>query len=48
MLGAPQGDLFKHSEGLAEQKQFGTTGLELTKRPFRMWHSFEEHEDRKR
>ena len=41
-------DFFGHSEGLAEQKQFGTAGLELTKRLFKTWHAFEEHEDRDR
>ena len=39
-------DFFKHSEGLAEQKEFGTAGLELTKRLFKTWHAFEEHQDR--
>jgi len=41
-------DFFKHSEGLAEQKQFGTAGLALTKRLFKTWRSFEEHHDRAR
>jgi transposase len=41
-------DFFKHSEGLAEQKQFGTAGLALTKRLFKTWRSFEEHQDRDR
>jgi len=41
-------DFFKHSEGLAEQKEFGTAGLALTKRLFKTWRSFEEHQDRKR
>ena len=41
-------DFFKHSEGLAEQKQFGTAGLELTKRLFTTWHAFESHRDRDR
>jgi transposase len=41
-------DFFKHSEGLAEQKQFGTACLELTKRLFKTWHALEEHEDRDR
>ena len=41
-------DFFRHSEGLAEQKQFGTAGLALTKRLFKAWHSFEEHRDRGR
>lgn len=41
-------DFFKHSEGLAEQKEFGTAGLALTKRLFKTWHHFEEHQDRAR
>lgn len=41
-------DFFKHSEGLAEQKEFGTTGLALTKRLFRTWRAFEQHQDRER
>ena len=41
-------DFFKHSEGLAEQKQFGTACLELTKRLFKTWRAFEEHQDRNR
>lgn len=41
-------DFFKHSEGLAEQKEFGTAGLQLTKRLFKTWHAFEEHQDRAR
>jgi transposase len=41
-------DFFKHSEGLAEQKEFGTAGLALTKRLFKAWHAFEEHQDRSR
>lgn len=41
-------DFFKHSEGLAEQKEFGTAGLQLTKRLFKAWHRFEEHQDRAR
>jgi transposase len=41
-------DFFKHSEGLAEQKEFGTAGLALTKRLFKTWHAFEEHQDRQR
>jgi len=41
-------DFFKHSEGLAEQKQFGTAGLALTKRLFKTWHAFCEHQDRDR
>lgn len=41
-------DFFKHSEGLAEQKQFGAAGLQLTKRLFKTWRSFCEHQDRAR
>ena len=41
-------DFFKHSEGLAEQKEFGTAGLALTKRLFKAWHAFEGHGDRAR
>ncbi len=41
-------DFFKHSEGLADQKEFGTAGLALTKRLFKTWHAFEEHQDRER
>ncbi len=41
-------DFFKHSEGLAEQKEFGTAGLALTKRLFKVWHGFCEHQDRAR
>ena len=41
-------DFFKHSEGLAEQKEFGTAGLQLTKRLFKTWHAFEQHQDRAR
>jgi len=39
-------DFTRHGEGLAEQKQFGQTGLELTKRLFKTWRSFAEHQDR--
>jgi transposase len=41
-------DFFKHSEGLAEQKEFGAAGLQLTKRLFKIWRAFEEHGDRAR
>jgi transposase len=41
-------DFQRHAEGLAEQKEFGLAGLELNKRLFRVWHSFEEHCDRER
>jgi transposase len=41
-------DFTRHSEGLAEQKAFGETGLELTGRLFSVWHAFGEHGDRDR
>jgi transposase len=41
-------DFRLHSEGLAEQQQFGTAGLELTRRLFETWHSYLEHLDRDR
>jgi transposase len=41
-------DFHRHSEGLAEQQEFGQRGLALTKRLFKTWHSFEEHQDRRR
>jgi transposase len=41
-------DFFRHSEGLAEQKEFGQAGLTLTKQLFKTWHSFQEHQDRER
>jgi transposase len=41
-------DFHRHSEGLAEQQEFGQAGLALTKRLFKNWHSFEEHQDRAR
>jgi transposase len=41
-------DFHRHSEGLAEQQEFGQAGLALTKRLFKTWHSFEEHQDRAR
>jgi transposase len=41
-------DFHSHSEGMAEQKQFGQAGLALTKRLFATWRAFEEHQDRKR
>jgi len=37
-----------HSEGLAEQQQFGQAGLELTRRLFEIWHSYAAHLDRDR
>ncbi|MGH2862076.1 MAG: IS66 family transposase, partial [Solirubrobacteraceae bacterium] len=39
-----QRDFRFHSEGLAEQKSFGETGLELTRRLFKTWHSYTEHQ----
>jgi transposase len=41
-------DFTRHSEGLAEQKAFGETGLALTGRLFGAWDAFEEHQDRRR
>jgi transposase len=41
-------DFHRHSEGLAEQQEFGTAGLALAKRLFKTWRSFQEHEDRAR
>jgi transposase len=41
-------DFFGHSEGLAEQKEFGLAGVALTKQLFSVWHAFEEHQDRAR
>ena len=41
-------DFHSHSEGTAEQKQFGQAGLALTKQLFAAWHAFEQHQDRKR
>ncbi len=43
-----QRDFRFHSEGLAEQQQFGQAGLELTRRLFEIWHSYAEHLDRDR
>jgi transposase len=43
-----QRDFRFHSEGLAAQKQFGETGLELTDRMFAAWHAYAEHQDRDR
>jgi transposase len=37
-----------HSEGLAAQKTFGETGLELTHRLFATWHAYQQHHDRAR
>jgi len=43
-----QRDFRFHSEGLAEQQEFGQAGLELTRRLFEIWHSYAEHLDRDR
>jgi transposase len=43
-----QRDFRFHSEGLAAQKTFGETGLELTNRLFTAWHAYAEHHDRGR
>jgi transposase len=43
-----QRDFRFHSEGLATQKTFGETGLELTDRLFTTWHAYLEHHDRDR
>lgn len=39
-------DFTRHSEGLAEQKAFGETGLALTKAVFFAWRRFDEHQNR--
>jgi transposase len=41
-------DCHRHSEGMAEQKQFGLATLALTLRLFETWHAFQQHQDRKR
>jgi transposase len=41
-------DLTAHSEGLAEQKEFGERGLALARRLFSAWEDFGEHGDRAR
>jgi transposase len=42
-------DFRRHSEGLAEQKNFGERGLELTHQVFRAWRAFQQaHHDRDR
>jgi transposase len=42
-------DFRKHADGLGEQKTFGEQGLELTRRMFAAWRTFEnEHQDRDR
>jgi transposase len=43
-----QRDFRFHSEGLAEQHEFGQAGLELTRRLFEVWHGYLEHQDRDR
>lgn len=41
-------DLTAHSEGLAAQKRFGETGLDIARRLFAVWNDFREHGDRAR
>ena len=41
-------DFRRHAEGLAEQKAFGEAGMALTRRLFKVWHAFGEHQDRRR
>jgi len=41
-------DFRRHAEGLAEQKTFGEAGMALTRRLFKVWHAFGEHQDRRR
>lgn len=41
-------DLTAHSEGLAAQKHFGETGLDITRRLFAAWESFQSHGERRR
>jgi transposase len=44
-----QRDFRRHGDGLAEQKTFGEQGLELTRRVFKAWRSFQHtHHDRGR
>jgi transposase len=43
-----QRDFRFHSEGLAAQKQFGDTGLQLTSRLFATWHAYQQHQNRGR
>jgi len=43
-----QRDFRFHSEGLAEQHEFGHAGLELTRRLFEIWQGYVEHLDRDR
>ena len=44
-----QRDFRRHADGLAEQKTFGETGLELTRRVFAAWRAYQhEHHDRGR
>ena len=44
-----QRDFRRHSEGLGEQKTFGEQGLELTRRVFSAWRTYQhEHHDRDR
>ncbi|MCA1680842.1 MAG: IS66 family transposase [Actinobacteria bacterium] len=41
-------DFRRHAEGLAEQQSFGEAGVALTRRLFKAWHAFGEHQDRRR
>ena len=42
-------DFRRHADGLSEQKTFGETGLELTRRVFNAWRSYQhKHHDRRR
>lgn len=41
-------DFIRHSEGLAEQHDFGEQGLALTKRLFKVWRDIDDHHDRDR
>jgi transposase len=43
-----QRDFRFHAEGLPTQKQFGEQGLALTSCLFHAWHSYHEHQDRRR
>jgi transposase len=41
-----QRDFRFHSEGLAAQQEFGQAGLKLTAELFRVWHAYQQHQDR--
>jgi len=41
-------DFVRHSEGLAEQHDFGENGGALTRRMFKVWHDLDDHHDRDR